>query len=335
MFQLPKILFAPTVYEHAARLIEKTPSETAQNEELLVRGQLAAYKLYGQDIISVGLDIYNVEAEALGAAVEYYPDDRLPSLTGQLISDEADFERLRLPDPTRDGRMPLFVSAAKKIRAAVDGGVKVSGTVVGPYTLCVLLRGLEDFLMDMLDEPEFARRQLDFAARVGEVFALAYRDAGVPVVINESFIAPPLCSPELYREFALPYERRMIERLKFAGMDGISLICGGDTSSIIEDMLKTGTSLVMADWQCDRRYFKRLCAVHDAVLRAGIEPSAVRGGDNELMRRETTAVFADCADYEKFAFGCGIVSFDTPPENVLRLKSIFAETAARTHGSRS
>ena len=332
---MSKVLFAPTVYEHAARLIEKTPSETAQNEELLVRGQLAAYKLYGQDIISVGLDIYNVEAEALGAVVEYYPDDRLPSLSGRLISDKADLERLRLPDPTRDGRMPLLVSAAKKIRAAVDGGVKVSGTVVGPYTLCVLLRGLEDFLMDMLDEPEFACRQLDFAARVGEAFALAYRDAGVPVVINESFIAPPLCSPELYREFALPYERRMIERLKIAGMGGISFICGGDTSAIIEDMLKTGTSLVMADWQCDRRYFKRLCAAHDAVLRAGIEPSAVRGGDNELMRRETEIVFADCADYDKFAFGCGIVSFDTPPENLLRLKAIFNETAARTHGSRS
>ena len=52
-------------------------------------GQLAAHRIYRQDIISVGLDIYNVEAEALGAQVSYYSDDRLPSLSGRLIRDAA------------------------------------------------------------------------------------------------------------------------------------------------------------------------------------------------------------------------------------------------------
>ena len=45
---MSKVLFAPTVYEHAARLIEKTPSETAQNEELLVRAVSILDAVYPQ-----------------------------------------------------------------------------------------------------------------------------------------------------------------------------------------------------------------------------------------------------------------------------------------------
>ena len=72
-----------------------------------MRGQLAAHRIYRQDIISVGLDIYNVEAEALGAQVSYYNDDRLPSLTGRMIRDATDLDRLRPPAPSRDGRQHI------------------------------------------------------------------------------------------------------------------------------------------------------------------------------------------------------------------------------------
>lgn len=72
-----------------------------------MRGQLAADRIYRQDIISVGLDIYNVEAEALGAQASYYSDDRLPSLSGRLIRDAAGLDRLRPPDPSRDGRQHI------------------------------------------------------------------------------------------------------------------------------------------------------------------------------------------------------------------------------------
>ena len=70
-------------------------------------GQLAAHKIYRQDIISVGLDIYNVEAEALGAQVSYYSDDRLPPLTGRPVRDAAGLDWLRPPDPSRGGRQHI------------------------------------------------------------------------------------------------------------------------------------------------------------------------------------------------------------------------------------
>ena len=55
----PRIPFVPTLFEHAARVINKTPSEVAQNEDLLVKSQLACYEKYKHDLVSVGVDIYN------------------------------------------------------------------------------------------------------------------------------------------------------------------------------------------------------------------------------------------------------------------------------------
>lgn len=74
------IPFIPTIYDHAAALIGRTPSELAQNEDLLVECQLAAYERYGHDLVTVGLDIYNVEAEALGGRVHFYDDNTTPTV---------------------------------------------------------------------------------------------------------------------------------------------------------------------------------------------------------------------------------------------------------------
>jgi hypothetical protein len=67
-----RIPFVPAIYEHKAALIGKTPSEVAQSEELLVYAALAEFETYRPDLLTVGMDVYNVEAEALGCKVKYY-----------------------------------------------------------------------------------------------------------------------------------------------------------------------------------------------------------------------------------------------------------------------
>jgi len=182
--------FVPTIYEHAAALIGHTPSEVAKREDLLVEGQLAAYEHYRHPLVSVGLDIYNIEAEALGGIIDFPGDTSLPALRSPIIQSPDDFKALRLPDPHSDGRMPMLLGACRRLKAALPA--TISGTVTGPFTLAAILRGFEDFTMDMLDEPDFAREQLKFAAEFAFIFAREYHDLGVNIAINESWIAPPL-----------------------------------------------------------------------------------------------------------------------------------------------
>ena len=60
---------SPSVYEHAAMLIGRTPWEVSRDGDLIFEAHAAAYRRYRQTPVMPGIDIYNLEAEAYGAAV--------------------------------------------------------------------------------------------------------------------------------------------------------------------------------------------------------------------------------------------------------------------------
>lgn len=323
----PRFPFAPTIYEHAAAVIGKTPSELAQSAELLIKGQLEAYRLYGHDLVTVGVDIYNIEAEALGAAVRYSADGELPGIEGALLSDLEDMTALTIPDPEKDGRMPLLLYSAERINREIGGEAAISAAVVGPFTLSAILRGFENFIMDLLYDRESAMKLMQFSKTVAVHYAKAFIRRGVGVSINESWIAPPLLSPSMFREYAADMEMQMIRELKDAGLRGVALICGGDTIPIAPDLINTGTSLLMADYNTDQCLYKKLCAEKGVNLRACIESGLVARGNRDALKNASIHVLDACADYERFIFGCGIVSYDTPPSQVLLLKTLVSELA--------
>ncbi len=55
------------VYEHAAALIGKTPVQVCRDAELLFQAHAEAFRVYDHAPVVVGIDIYNLEAEAYGA----------------------------------------------------------------------------------------------------------------------------------------------------------------------------------------------------------------------------------------------------------------------------
>ncbi|MBN1623222.1 MAG: uroporphyrinogen decarboxylase family protein [Clostridia bacterium] len=321
--EIPKeIPFIPTIFEHSARVIGKTPSEIAQDEDLIVESQLACYEIYRHDLISIGVDIYNLEYEALGAKVFFPENEELPSISETMISTPGDIDKLRVPDPEKDGRMPMFLNAVQRVNEKVGNEVIVNGTVVGPFTLAAIMRGFENFVMDLVMEPDFAYKLMEFANKVSLAFAESFIKRGVGLSINESWIAPPLLSPAFYAENVVGYEKELIQSIKKLGQKNVALISGGNTTEIVDDMITTGTSLLLADSECDRHYYKKVCAKNNILMRASIASKIVEDGNEVKMREAADEVIKDCRDYSGFIFGCGIVSYDTKPENVVKLKRI-------------
>ena len=318
----PRVPFVPVIYEHAAKLLNVNTSVLARDEDLIVKGQLTAYGLYKQDLVSVGVDIYNVEAEALGCNVHFFEDSSIPSIIDTIISNRGDLKNLHVPNPSTDGRMPLYISATRRIKEEIGHEVFVSGTIVGPFTLAAILRGFEPFLMDMFTDKEFALEQLKFASEVGFSYAKAFIDMGAGISINESWISPPLLSPDLFSSMVFDFERQLISRIKACGLKNVALICGGNTSPIADKLVQTGTSLLMADANSDQGAYKKLCEEHKINLRASIDSALLKNGDEMLLEEAVKKVIRTCAANGRFIFGCGIVSYDTPPEHVLKLREL-------------
>ncbi len=317
-----RVPFVPTIYEHAAYLIGKVPSDISVDLDLLVQAQLKAYEIYGHDLVVVGADIYNVEAEALGCRVKYYHDsDAIPGVESHILQ-ERHISELQKPSPWKDGRMPMMLEAVSRVKKEIGDLVPVNGTVVGPYTLATILAGYEDFVMKMLGDAEEAEKILSFTTAVCCDFAAAFIKLGAGVSINESWIAQPVLSPALYRKFVYKYHQKLIRQLKEAGASSVGIISGGDTTAICDDLISMGSSILMADYCCDQKLYKQKAQAAGIVLRGSIDSKLVRSGPQEKIAAETLKLLQECASGGRFLLGCGVVPYDTPSEHLFAMKEV-------------
>ncbi|MDW7675226.1 MAG: uroporphyrinogen decarboxylase family protein [Bacillota bacterium] len=319
--KIDRVPFMPTLYEHCAALINKTPSEVAQDKSLFIEAQLKGYEVYQHDLVTVGMDIYNVEVEALGAKIAYSQSIDVPGISFHPLAEVEDLTGLKLPNPEQDGRMPMFLEAAAEINKQIGDEVIVNGTIVGPFTLAALLRGFEKFIMDIMMNPDYARQLLNFCADVGVRYGEAMIKRGVGLSINESWISPPLMSPKIFKDEVLPWEKYLISELKAKGIANIGLISGGNTTAIVDDMIQAGSSLIMADYGCDLGYFKQKADQAGITLRGCIDSKMLEKASVEEINSATEQVLQVGVKGGKFVIGCGVVSYNTPTEKLLAFKN--------------
>ena len=130
--------FAPSVYEHCARLIGRSPWDVSRDPGLLFEGQAEAYRRYGHRPVVVGVDIYNLEAEAYGATVQQPDGDGIPAITTPLVSSAAQFRDLPAFDPDVSGRLPLVIAVGCRLKAEFpDADVRVP--LSGPFSIAASL----------------------------------------------------------------------------------------------------------------------------------------------------------------------------------------------------
>ena len=101
----------PIVGNTAARVVGARVGDFRGNGRLIAEAQIAAYRLFGYDIIRIFTDLYT-QAEAMGAEV-HYPTDETAYLAAPAIRDITEIGRLRPADPYRDGNLPHHLEAMK------------------------------------------------------------------------------------------------------------------------------------------------------------------------------------------------------------------------------
>lgn len=317
-----KVPFVPAIYEHKARLVGRSPSEVCRSLDLLLESLEKELELYDPDALTVGLDVYNVEAEAVGCEVRYFgrsPD--VPAVAAPLLAGPGDLGKLGRPDPERDGRMPLFLEAAARLREAKGRDIVVRGALTGPFSLACALAGTEEVLVATVEDPAFVRRLLDFSARVAVDFGTAFLGRGVEPVLFDSKASPAAASPRVFRDFVLPaYRDAVIPALREAGAGALPLIIGGDTTAILEDLLRTGAGQLLCDAGSDLALFVRRCGEERRALRASVDARLVHTGTPDEIRSEAGRVLGQAAGRRGFLFGCGVVAYDCDPRNVIALR---------------
>lgn len=134
-----------------------------------------------------------------------------------------------------------FYRTIDLVRAAVGDAVSVHGEVFSPFTHLMELFGYTQALIALATGPAKAHRLLEQLTVAAVAWAVAQARRGVDaVLISSAFAGGGFISGKMYREFVVPYERRVTEAVKAAGVPVYTHTCGklGDR---LELLAETGT----------------------------------------------------------------------------------------------
>jgi uroporphyrinogen decarboxylase len=311
------MLWQPAVYEHKASLIGKSPVEVANSSELLTQAVLKEHEIYGADYITVGLDVYNIEAEAMGMSLRVPHENACPDLEGRLFDLKALPEQLNPPSIPGDGRFGLFLEAGQRVQASIGTATSVRVAASGPITMASKLVGVEPMILSLCMEDGAADRLLAFTAEISQGWCRCLRQHDLKVALFESIVAPPMFSPAMFESVALPLLQQLMQGLKESGQTDCELVIGGDTTAIANLLPRTGANILLCDYATDASAFQAALG-DDSQLR-------VRRNINPQELRDPTpqTVEAFCSDLSRLRHpiaGTGILPYDFPPKRLIAFK---------------
>lgn len=312
--------FEPAIYEHAARVIGRTPWEVSRSQSLIVQAHRAAFELYHHTPVVVGIDIYNLEAEAFGATVARPDGEGIPSMEKHLCSEVSDILDLPDYDPAKSGRLGMIVEAARELKEQLPEAV-IKVPVSGPFSLAANLCGLENLLCDAMTDPDTVEAALKRLALNQRRFCNAISGFGVGITFFESAATPPLVPPKMFNEIVLPALQGLISGA--AGFLGMTVPCiiGGDTEPILEAMLSTGTQYVICPGETDQAAFMKKMEKHPEVtVRINMKPGVFCKTDPAAAFAEAERVMKLARGREKVCLGSGVLPYEAVPETVLAVK---------------
>jgi uroporphyrinogen decarboxylase len=317
-----RVPVVPQTFMFAAETAGIKIGQLAHDAGKMVEAQVASQAKYGYDGCVIDFDDATL-AEACGAKVIFREDE--PAIVDEsdlALKDLQEVEKLKLPDPWRDGRLPVWLEATRKLVEKIGDRVFVMGRAdQGPFSLACLLRGPQHFMMDLMDEANWPLidRLIDYCRQACALFAKAQQQAGAHATsIGDAFAGPNLISPEMYRRFALEPEKRLAAEVQATGIAFSIHICG-NTNGIIADMGQTGARILEVDWKLDMAAARRAVPA-GTVLMGNVDPSdpMILGTPRQVEAAARKVIEATGGRGLFLSSGCAL-GRNTPPENMKAL----------------
>lgn len=301
----------PILMQFAAEYIGSNYGAFASDHRVLVEANLRCAADFGFEQLSAISDPYR-ETAGFGGEVVFHPN-AVPECVRPPLAADRDPAVLTHPDPDASPRMRDRLDAIRLFRARAGDHYSVLGWVEGPAAEAADLRGVSDFLVDLLEEPEWCAALMDRCTDAAIGFALAQAAAGADTI----GIGDAICSqvsPAVYEALILPRQLRLCAAIKAAGVLIRLHICG-QTRHLWRGFQQLPLDIVDADHLVDMAALR--AALGPRPLIAGnLDPTtAMRFGSPELVRHRLAQARAAAGPRWCVAAGCEVPA-GTPHENL-------------------
>lgn len=130
----------------------------------------------------------------------------------------------------------------ENIVSRVGKEYSIHGEITSPFDYFLDLFGHEEGLMALIDHPEESEQVLDHFTMLLEKLAAEMCETGVDAIkISSPFAGAGFISPDFYRKFVSPFERRISHVIRQKGVHAYLHTCGS-VGDRLEVMLDSGAS---------------------------------------------------------------------------------------------
>ncbi|MCI8596859.1 MAG: hypothetical protein HFJ10_00205 [Lachnospiraceae bacterium] len=273
----------------AAREAGLTMEEFRSSANHMSMAMIKACQTYELDGIFLDVDTALL-ASACGARVKYPTDIAAVCEDMQTRSIPQIIEDLKKVDLKNNERVQIYLEAVEILSAwcKKEGVYMRANADQGPFSLACLLTGMNEFLMNLLDEDmeEELKDLIQCTYRISSQMHHLCIEAGADgTSYGNSSEGCSVISPELFRKFGKPMEIRLAQELKKNGITSICHICGRITP-ILEDLAETGLAAIEMDAKTDLIAAKKAAKGH-FIISGNLDPALLASGSQEEIRTAT------------------------------------------------
>jgi MtaA/CmuA family methyltransferase len=308
---LPRV---PILMQFAAEHIGSYYGAFASDYRVRVQANIRCAEEFGIDQLTTMSDPY-CETAGFGAIIEF-PRHSGPICIKPPLENDPDLAKLPRPNPFQAPRMRDRIEALRAYKTQTGDQYSILGWVEGPAAEAADLRGVSNFLMDLLDEPEYARALMARCVDTAVDFSHAQVAAGADTIGVGDAIASQV-STSVYETLILPAEKRLVDALHAMGAHVRLHICGNITH-LLPGIATLGVDMIDIDHMVDLTQARRVLGPR-VVLAGNIDPVAgvMRGTPATIRAAVLRCQTAAGAPFIVNA-GCEIPAA-TPPENLRAL----------------
>ena len=301
----------PIFMAWASHFIGHTYRDYYLDGDILAEAQLAVTRAFNLDQTSAISDPWR-EASAYGMEFEY-PAEGVGRPKEVFIKTRGEISRVELFDIENTDRTKQRIDSVRKMAAEVGQTHSVLGWVEGPMAEYGDLRGVENAMLDLIDEPDIFVEAGEVIVQNAIAFAVAQIKAGADM-IGVGDAAASLITPDMYTELVLPLEKKLIEGIHEAGGTVKLHICG-NISKIVQFMPDSGADIIDVDWMVPLARARELVGP-EVILCGNFNPAGVLfEGSPEDVAEAARACIESVPDKFILMPGCEVPPA-TPEKNI-------------------